>query len=359
MKRRRIAIYPVFADTLPIVRYYQHYRADVEITELISSPGSAACGKDASFLDNREELGILVKPEDEINPNAWDEMILLYHDYVGFTQMEVQRMFYDPLISVATQNKKKTVFFNNLTRNNQQQAVRQRKNEHHGTLNPIKKYTVLVGGIVGSANSLEVYLNLYGELSKHLKVAAFSSSVHAEACDTESLHNVIYNTTISEADKILAINRLIIQKASAINADLVLVHIDEALVPLNNSYTNGFGIVPYMISHIISPDFSICCLPHEYANDGFITEFAQGLEERFRFMPDVWHISNVSLDHSAAEIIDANMLYAPIETIKPIVEEQQNAEHILGSLVENKFLLNCTDKILDDFRIYKTVEVLN
>ena len=95
---KRIAFFPIFADTLPIVRYYQRYRSDVEIVELFSPPGSCACGKDAGFLDNREAFGMDVKTPADANPDSWDELYILNHDVMGLEELEVQEQLYAPML---------------------------------------------------------------------------------------------------------------------------------------------------------------------------------------------------------------------------------------------------------------------
>jgi hypothetical protein len=358
--KKRIAIFPVFADTLPVTRYFKRYRSDLEIVELLSPPGCCACGKDAGFLDNREQFGMVIKSPAEANPDSWDELYVLSHGVLGLEETEIQKQLYEPMLSIAKSKDKSIRLILNCAEGSEIAGMNTQKGKKQGILTPLKQYTVFVGGVIGEANSFEVFLNLYGELSKYLNVAAFSTSENAEICDITSLHSLLYERSLLETEKVFALNNAVLTKVKETNSEMVLIHVEEAMMSFSNSLTNGFGIVPYMISQIISPDFSICCLPYDCADPAFIAEFAQGLEGRFSFSPDVWHISNALLDHSvASEIQDANAIYTPVENVGSVIHRCQNTEETIGSLIEREFFMKCTADIIKDWEENQLVEILN
>ena len=358
--KRRIAIFPVFADTLPVARYFKRYRSDIEIVELLSTPGCCTCGKDAGFLDNREQFGMIIKSPAETNPDSWDELYVLRHDVLGLEETEIQKQLYDPILSIAKSNNKSIRLALNCPEDSETVGMKTQTVKKQGILTPLKQYCVFVGGVIGEANSFEVFLNLYGELSKYHRVAAFSTAENAEICDVTSLHSLLYARSLLESEKVFALNNAVLTKVKETNSEMVLIHVDEAMMSFSNSLTNGFGIVPYMISQIISPDYSICCLPYDCADPAFIAEFAQGLEGRFSFSPDVWHISNALLDHSVAtEVQDANAIYAPVESVGPMIFRAQNSGGTVGSLVEKEFFMNCLKAIMEDWKDNQLVEILN
>lgn len=355
--KKRIAFYPVFADTLPIIRYYQRYCSDIEVVELLSPRGSCACGKDAGFLDNREHYGMYIQAPDEANPEKWEELYLLRHDVLGIEALKAKHDIYDPMISSAISSGKSIRIE---PENETAHYIKKLDRKKHGIINSIKKYVVFIGGVIGEANSLEVFLRVYGELRKHLSVVAFSSANNVGFCDVISLRGILYNREYLGFEKIIAINNLILDKIKERDADLVLIHVEEAMMSFSNSMTNGFGIVPYMISQIVSPDFSICCLPYDYANPEFTKEFSQGIDGRFCFSPDVWHVSNVLLDTTVAlEVQDFNTIYAPIESVFSMQITMDSNDPQIGSLIDDVNLENCTNKILEDWRESKRVESLN
>lgn len=359
-KIRRVAFYPVFADTLPIVRYYKQYRSDIEIVELLSPLGSCACGRDAGYLDNRETFGMRIKNQEEANPAIWDELYLMHHDVLGMEENEVKESLYDPIVLLATSAGKSVRYISKMDQNDEYLTLNMRGNQQSGILYPVNRYTVFVGGVIGASNSFEVFLRLYGELSKHLDVAAFSSSINAKCCDLISLHGILYHQAYTESEKVFAINNVILRAIRDNNPNLVLIHVEEAMMSFSNSKTNGFGIVPYMVSQVLSPDYSVCCLPCDCADSMFIQEFAQGLEGRFCFSPDIWHVSNALLDNSVAtELQDLNAVYAPIGSVNSVIRQNKNSELTIGTFMDDEFLLACTSKILTDYAINDRVEIIN
>lgn len=358
--KKRIAIFPVFADTLPVARYFNRFRSDLDIVELLSPPGCCACGKDAGFLDNREQFGMVIKSPAEANPDSWDELYVLSHDVLGLEESEIQKQLYEPMLSIAKSNDKSIRLVFHSADDSETTGMITPKGKKQGILTPLKQYTVFVGGVIGEANSFEVFLNLYGELSKHLNVAAFSTSENADICDITSLHSLMYERSLLETEKVFALNNAVLNKVKETNSEMVLIHVEEAMMSFSNSLTNGFGIVPYIISQLISPDFSICCLPYDYAEPAFIAEFAQALEGRFSFSPDIWHISNAILDHSVVpEIQDANVIYTPVETGGTVIHRTQNSGETVGSLVEEEFFMRCTTDIIEDWKETQLVDILN
>lgn len=359
IKKRKIAFFPIFADTLPIIRYYQHYREDIEVTELISFPGSCACGKDASYLDNREPFGMIVKSPEQAEPHLWEELFILDHAILGVVGGGEQETLYHPMIAIAQKYNKSIRIvshgFSGRRLDTERNKLPQRR---IGKLEPIKKYTVFVGGVIGAANSFEVFLKLYGELSKHLEVAALSSSPNASICDVCSMFDILHDRTLDDTERAYRLNDSMQDALKKNNANLLLIHIEEAMMPYNDMMTNGFGIVPFVVSQLVVPDYSICCLPFDCVDPEFIKEFAQGLEGKFNIFPDIWHISNMLLDHTeVTDIQTANVIYTPIDNVEFTIK--QNEDNSIGTLFNNDFLSMCVKSILDGVQAYRLVEIIS
>ena len=347
----RVALYPVFSDTLPVARYLKKYRDDIVISELLSLPSCSVCGKDAGQLDNREAFGIDVKMYNCTEPDSWDELYILDHGSLGFTKDSFRTQYIDPMIRIAKKNKKAVFVPNHM--NKESKAILDTALIGHrsfGKVKSITRYTVLVGGVIAEANSFEVFLNLFGELSKQLDVAAFSSSVNASVCGINSIYDILSDNTFSASEKVYAISDYIHTISKMKTADMILVHINEALLPFNDSQTNGFGIVPYMMSHVISPDYCVCCLPYDYSNLAFITEVAKGLENRLGIRPDYWHVSNSIMDNSAmSDIQESYIIHVPYSSVSDLFHKRNSENMTLGSLVSPADLERCVKTIIADW----------
>ena len=359
-EKTKVALYPVFAYTMPVVRYLMKYRSDIEIVELLSPPGSCGCGKDAGFFDNREELGKLIIPFSDTDTELWENLWLLHYESLGFTEERKRQSVYAPMINIATRNHKRIL--NNLSDKHGITSVKPATSistivhntkaiKRFGTLNPIKQFTVFVGGIVGLDDSFEVFLNLYGELSKHARVTAFSTSKNAEICGVTDLNSVVNSNLYSENNKVFEIEKIITGTSDETKADIILIHLEEALLPFSDTQTSGFGIIPYLFSKIVSPDYFVCCLPYGYSNPLFLKECATGLKGCLGFSPDRWHLSNAMLDYTiVSNVIDAGLIHIPMDLIEHSIRNVRSHGINIGSDVSEMYLHETVSGILQAYK---------
>ena len=358
--RTRIALYPMFADTIPVARYFLKYRHDVEVVELIAPKGSCVCGKDASFLDNRESLGLIVQSFDQAHVDSWDVLYLMHHDTIGLDEEALQHAVYDPMIKIAKAAEKRIIgypFSDNTWKRDVDDWERSisgsEKNtlKKHGTIKQIKTFLVFVGGVIAEANAFEIMLGLYGELKKNNRVIAFSSSMNAEVCGTVSIRDLLYTKKLTDEQKVIAIEKQINQISKKEKADIILLQLDEPLLPFSDTLTSGFGIIPYIVSQVIIPDYCICCLPYSYVNPTFIQQFEQGLDGRFAFVPDRWHMSNAALDYTTVTSIrDAGAIHVPITWINGVLQAARENGINVGCDVLPEYLFEAVESIQSTLR---------
>ena len=357
-RKIKAALYPIYADTLPIVRYIIRYRSDIEVVELLSPYGSGVCGKDASWLDNRELLGMQVHPYQMANTNLWDEVYLLEHETIGMTNESNYESLYSPMIRIAQNSNRRILkypydlsriisineyaenLFNMSVSNLSKVASPKR----------IKVFLILVVGAISESSTFETALNLYGELNKHVHAVAFSSSKNAGICGMFSLYSLLHECQISSEHKALILANEIDKKSKENQADIILLHLDEAILPLDETKTNGFGIVPYIVSQVVVPDYCICCLPYCYSNPLFIEDFGHELEGRFGFCPDHWQISNSIIDYSSLlSPRGVGMIHVPIYDVVTNVNSMIEKGFDIGCDVLPTYLNKTIDKILLEF----------
>ena len=318
----KVALYPIFADTLPVARYLMKYRHDIEVIELLAPKGSCVCGRDAGYLDNREDLGSIVRPYDQADVDSWDELYILRHETIGLTNNMYHQMIYEPMVKIAQAANRRIIGypFQDEEINDPElmtNVLESSTFKKHGTIKQIKTFMAFVGGVIAEANAFETMLDLYGELQKSLCVVAFSSSMNAEVCGVFSLRNLLYGKQFTDDQKVFAIERKISEICRERKPDMILLQLDEPLMPFSDTQTGGFGIIPYIISQAISPDYCICCLPFGYATPSFVKQFEQGIEGRFSFSIDRWHMSNALLDYTTMTTIrDAGAIHVPMPQVE-------------------------------------------
>lgn len=364
-QKKKIALYPIFSDTLPVARYLSKYCPEIEIVELLSPPGSSVCGKDASYLDNRETFGVQVHSYTDAHVDAWEFLYVLHHDAIGITEEEYFKTVYEPMIRIARIHGREVITYPHDISNRKNDVIKSSGLDEirgktvikkSGTIKKHKTFIVFIGGIIAEANAFEVFINLYGELCKKVRVVAFSSSKNAMFCGVYSLFDLLYSTSYTEEQKVFALDGLIDEKRREVNADIILIQLEEALMPYSDTQTGGFGIIPYIVSQLISPDYCICCLPFGYSSTSFLEEFARGLEGRFGYRPDRWHLSNSVVDFTTmTSIRDAGVIHLPIAEVYRVLSSTNSKVHNIGCDVNSLPLKETVEDILTSLKEYKNV----
>lgn len=358
-KRTKVALYPIYSDTLPIARYLLNYRSDFEIVELLSPAGVGAIFKDASILDNRETLGIQVKPYREADFNSLDELYLLQHETLGLSDESSDDALYSQIIKMAQNSGCRIINYpysvDNLivTKEYLNETINAHADAIQGLASPkqIKAFVILVIGAVPEVNAFEVALNLYGELQRrHDGIIAFSSSKNAAVCGMFSLHNLIYEPRILNKQKVFAIASEISEKRRENDADIILLHLNEATIAFNETQTYGFGIVPYLVSQVVLPDYCICCLPYGYSNPSFLKEFEQKLEGSLGFAPDHWHLSNSMIDFTTiSSPRGIGKIHVPISDVLHTLQDFQDHGIDIGCDILPDYLNKTIEKIMIEY----------
>ena len=70
------------------------------------------------------------------------------------------------------------------------------------------------------------------------------------------------------------------------------------MMEYNDKLTNGFGILPFIVTKALTPDYFVCGMPCGYGNSAYIDSFSEGIAGRFGFGIDYIHLSNVEIDPS-------------------------------------------------------------
>jgi hypothetical protein len=68
------------------------------------------------------------------------------------------------------------------------------------------------------------------------------------------------------------------------------------MIEYNENITNGFGILPYILSKALTPDCFICGIPYRYGYRSYIDILSEGMSGRFGYGIDIAHLSNVEFD---------------------------------------------------------------
>lgn len=102
------------------------------------------------------------------------------------------------------------------------------------------------------------------------KVSKISSSTLSELFGIQMLPEYIYDSYISYEDKIVSFNHFLTSIAEDEDADVLLLEIEEAILPYNDRITNHFGIIPSIITKAVQADVSILNLYYSIYDKGYL-----------------------------------------------------------------------------------------
>lgn len=310
----KAALFPISIETLPLVKYINKYYSEYQITSLLSFPGSGLCGKDAGYADNRWQTGIVVSESLHETRDMWD-VIFVAEQPDPNNEANIYELTIEALKN-ALELDKHVICCTHLLHNDlniiKEMAVSRKcsftylpdaeivsfPKRSSGVLFQPLSYVIFVGGLIREANSFEVFLSIVGKLQNEYNVLSLSTNVNCMLCKMKSLSQFIYSKNYSESEKIYAINDYVRILSEMKPPDIIIVHIAEPMMEYNERIPNGLGILPYMISKALVPDYFICGIPYGYGHSEYISAVSEGILYRFGYEIDYVHLSNAELDTS-------------------------------------------------------------
>ena len=125
-----------------------------------------------------------------------------------------------------------------------------------------------------------------------------------------------------------------------------MIGIPGAYNKLNLKFPMGFGILPYLISQAVTPDFSIMCTFYTEIEDGKLFEqLSVNCKHRLGFEVDCFHMSGTYIDVNAlTDLGELKYIHLPDELPDKVVKTKLNR---LGHTVFNIYHPD-GEKILSD-----------
>ena len=344
-RKENISFFPICADTFPIIDQLARNNT-VELTSLLTYPGSGLDGKSISRVNNRQNDSAIAMDV----CNCFDELVdygdaLYVADYSNsLNKGEVHKvgikvinkaidqkknvkcamiLSEDEIESISKHAKDKNVEFDYLL-----EKERVCIDNNHGKLYSSAVPVIFVGGIIEQADNLEVFLKVIeGLRTQGIKVKGLSPDTNCSLLGVETFSKIINEQSFQEQDRVYLFNNLIEQCNNEEHPDVIVVHLPEAMIEFSESCANGFGFLANLISKAIIPDFFICCLTYELADSRFVSMLSDGICQRYGFPIDCVHVSNTIVDGMA-------VFYDQIPTMTYTTNEE--VEETLSIIASNE-----------------------
>ncbi|MCS4481257.1 TIGR04066 family peptide maturation system protein [Clostridium botulinum] len=164
-------------------------------------------------------------------------------------------------------------------------------------LEKIQTPIIFVLGTGDRSGKFEIQLCLRENLMQMgYKVSQVGSRNYCELMDFHSFPQFMYSTEITEEEKVIYFNNFIKDIELNDNSDVIIIGIPGGIMPFNDKYTNGFGILAYEISQAVKPDAAVFTTLYEDYNKEYFESIDNTIKYKFGFEIDCYNLSNIQFD---------------------------------------------------------------
>jgi len=112
----------------------------------------------------------------------------------------------------------------------------------------------------------------------------------------------MYNNSMTAEEKVIAFNHYVYQLVNEEHTDVIIIGVPGAIGKLNLSFPMGFGIIPFLVSQSIVPDYAIMCTFYaEFTDDMFFKVISESCKYKLGFPIDIYHMSGTYIDLQATK----------------------------------------------------------
>lgn len=163
---------------------------------------------------------------------------------------------------------------------------------------------VLVFGNGERANKFDIQLTLRKFfLENGYKVGQIGSRHYCEMLGFHSFPRFMFDKRIDNVEKIQNFNRFVMELEKRENPDIIVIGVPGGIMPYTDKYHNHFGLVNYMVSQAISPDFAIFSTLFEDYFSEYFKQIKLSIKYKFGYDVNAFNLSNtkISWDATAAK----------------------------------------------------------
>ncbi|APF27497.1 hypothetical protein NPD7_697 [Clostridium sporogenes] len=307
--KEKAMIYPFDSEFAPIIRH-RNLLKDYEITKLVSVNGWALVSEDSSVADGSKTTEIEVTADFSKALSSCDTVIISD----SYMKADFKKIIY-PKIVEAIQNNKNivcTVKLEEKMLNDIKVMCESRKvnfsycvcekkynilNMEAVQLEKIQTPIIFVLGTGDRSGKFEIQLCLRENLMQMgYKVSQVGSRNYCELMDFHSFPQFMYSTEITEEEKVIYFNNFIKNIELNDNSDVIIIGIPGGIMPFNDKYTNGFGILAYEISQAVKADAAVFTTLYEDYNKEYFESIDNTIKYKFGFEIDCYNLSNIQFD---------------------------------------------------------------
>ncbi|KHD13715.1 TIGR04066 family peptide maturation system protein [Clostridium butyricum] len=370
--KEKVLIYPFDREFMPMLRS-SSFNDKYEVIGLVSPNGWGVNGKNAGYLDLGEDLCIKISKDFFSLIDECDTVIFNKSNI----SLDFDKFIKPKLNSCIEKNKNIicTIFLEKevcdyisekcISSNKyfKYYDIESMIGNYECDVEYIHKFNtpvIFVLGMSECTNKFYIQLQLRDIYKKTgYKIAQIGSKHYCEMLDFHSMPVFMYSSNIADYKKIVMFNHYLKNIEVTENPDLIIIGVPGGLFPINDQFTNKFGIMAYEIARAVTPDAVVLSTLYEKYNSKFFNEVCTVVRYRFGADVDCCNISNMKFDWSTSS--QNNLLsYTMIDSkvIDNMKDTLTSASVPIYNCLNNKDIKTMADYIIEKLSSYSDIETV-
>lgn len=328
---KKLMIYP-FNKQISVIARYSRLLSGYVLASAVS-PKSYGCeGKDISFMDGGELVGLTITCSFEEGLSQCDSILFCTSTF----RMELN--YYEEKIYEAASRDKEILITKELAEyfisdqriipsgikilgaHSVGEKISYTKTKH---IREISVPVMTIFQIGDFCHGLDSLLLMVEKFEKEgYQVTKVSSSSLAKLFGIHMLPDYIYDSHISYEDKIVSFNHFLISLTENEQCDILLLEIDEAILPYSDRHTNHFGVIPSIIAKAVLADVSILNIYYDIYDKRYLDHLRAYCRYALNAVVDYINIANTSMAFKEFE---------PLEPIYYLSVDKKEVLHAIAS----------------------------
>lgn len=295
MKRKKALIFPYDISCVHMI-INRSMILEYEISYVVSLKSWGYCGKDAG-AHLKIHTGVNVSDDFEAALNEVDAVIIA--DTIISLDNSLMQTYTEKAINAGKKVldsrsvvEKPVVFKNNLA------------NGEVPQINDIDKPLVIIAGTGSNTGKFDTQLYVRKIfLDEGYKVSQIGSKPN---CNLWGFHGFppFMVGKCSGPEKILMFNQYVNYIANAEDPDVIIIGVPGGIVPISSKVYDDFGLMNYMVSNAVKPDYVILNTGFVDYNKSYIETMTEAMRHRFDYEVDSVFLSNFCVNWEATDVLD-------------------------------------------------------
>lgn len=300
----KVLIYPYDITNLHFIQYSGEDNDNI-IVSVVSPRGWGYDGEDAG-----KKIGVTtdIIVENDLIGNLEKVDTLIFVDSI----LELDDAHIEWCIKNACLMNKRIIILRDVNQNitdkyngildlyNRNEKFNVNKKKKELLIKEIDKPIVLVIGSGERCGKFDVQLlirNIF--INNGYSVTQIGSKKDSEYYGFHSIPQAMFENEISDTEKVYFFNQYIANLCNTENSDVIVIGVPGGVCPYDTRYHNNFGVLNYLISNAIIPDYVVynsvyCDYPEKY-----LAEIREMIKYRFGYTVDAVFISNFYINRDA------------------------------------------------------------